>query len=57
MKIKSSACRRSIFYIGVIFFVLSLVFSAKLPYAGGFFLMGVILMCCYPVNDIKRNKL
>ena len=56
MNIKSRNFRKTIFYIGVTFFILSLLFSSKLLYEGAFFLTGILLMYCYPVNYIKRKN-
>lgn len=57
MNFKSKNFRRFLFYLGVVMFITSLYLIGKVPYMPALAIAGLVVMCAYPVNKIKRHKI
>jgi hypothetical protein len=57
MNFKSKNFRRFLFYLGVILFIISVYLIGKVPYMPVLAIAGLVIMCAYPVNKIKRKKI
>jgi len=57
MNLKNKTFKKILFYLGAAMFIASVLLFGKVPYMPALSILGLITMCAFPVNKIKRKQI